>query len=72
MVVQDLQETLEGPPWVQWFDWLDFMLMFYCSLTYLGLIESLFGVGVDMRWDYTVTFPFTDPSLEMEIFHNGK
>ncbi|KAF4716161.1 hypothetical protein FOZ63_033001 [Perkinsus olseni] len=37
-----------------------------------GLMESLFGAGVDMRWDSTVTFPFTDPSLEMEIFYNGK
>ncbi|KAF4728782.1 hypothetical protein FOZ63_001505 [Perkinsus olseni] len=37
-----------------------------------GLMESLFGAGVDMRWDSTITFPFTDPSLEMEIFYNGK
>ncbi|KAF4665762.1 hypothetical protein FOL47_004439 [Perkinsus chesapeaki] len=37
-----------------------------------GLMRSLFGHSVAMRWDHSVTFPFTDPSFEMEVYYNGK
>jgi phenylalanyl-tRNA synthetase alpha chain len=35
-----------------------------------GLLGSLFHeaeIPLEMRWDYTATFPFTDPSMELEI-----
>lgn len=35
-----------------------------------GLVRVLFG-DVEMRW-VDATFPFTDPSLELEIFFEGK
>ncbi|KAF8821327.1 Ferredoxin-fold anticodon binding domain-containing protein [Cardiosporidium cionae] len=36
-----------------------------------GLIDYMFGKDCPRRWDYAPTFPFTLPSLEMEIYHNG-
>ncbi|CEM00844.1 unnamed protein product [Vitrella brassicaformis CCMP3155] len=37
-----------------------------------GLVDHLFGRECQRRWDDTATFPFTDPSLELEVFFNGK
>jgi phenylalanyl-tRNA synthetase alpha subunit len=35
----------------------------------VGLVRKLFG-NVEYRWNYD-DFPFTDPSYELEILHNG-
>ncbi len=35
-----------------------------------GLVASLFGSGIQTRWMDT-TFPFTEPSFELEIFFNN-
>eukprot|EP00388_Colpodella_angusta_P005040 GDKJ01015910.1.p1 GENE.GDKJ01015910.1~~GDKJ01015910.1.p1 ORF type:complete len:387 (-),score=75.71 GDKJ01015910.1:74-1234(-) len=32
-----------------------------------GLIDHLYGPRVERRWDYGAYFPFTEPSLEMEV-----
>ena len=36
-----------------------------------GLAKHLFG-DVECRWDTAATFPFTDPSIELEILYNGE
>lgn len=38
--------------------------------TYESLVRSIFGKDVQYRW-IPAYFPFTEPSLEMEIFFNG-
>ena len=35
-----------------------------------GLVASVFGSGIQTRWSDT-TFPFTDPSFELEIYFNN-
>ena len=35
------------------------------------LVKHLFGESVTFRWQRTV-FPYTDPSLEIEVLHNDK
>ena len=35
-----------------------------------GMVEALFGAGVETRW-VDAYFPFTDPSLELEVFFRG-
>lgn len=37
----------------------------------LGMVKDLFGDKIQYRWVET-TFPFTQPSWELEIFFNGK
>lgn len=37
----------------------------------LGLAQHLFGTKIEYRW-VDAYFPFTHPSWELEIFHNGK
>lgn len=32
-----------------------------------GLIDHLYGPSIERRWDYSAHFPFTSPSLEMEV-----
>lgn len=37
----------------------------------VGLVQYLFGADISFRWSETF-FPFTDPSYEIEIFHNQR
>jgi phenylalanyl-tRNA synthetase alpha chain len=37
-----------------------------------GLVRELWGGGIEMRWDKAATFPFTDPSLELEMRLPGR
>lgn len=37
-----------------------------------GLVKHLWGDGVESRWDKTATFPFTHPSLELELRLPGR
>lgn len=39
--------------------------------TYENLVRYLFGTEIEMRW-VPAFFPFTEPSLELEIFWNGE
>lgn len=36
-----------------------------------GLVEHLFGKGIQMRW-LPDSFPFTDPSIQLEVLYNEK
>jgi len=36
-----------------------------------GLARHLFD-GAEVRWDYAATFPFTDPSIELEVNFEGE
>ena len=38
--------------------------------TLSGLIQMLFP-GTEWRFDYSATFPFTNPSIEVEVKFNG-
>lgn len=38
--------------------------------TLIGLAKHLFGDGIKCRW-VNVYFPFTEPSWELEVFHDG-
>lgn len=38
--------------------------------TLIGLAKELFGDGIKCRW-VNVYFPFTEPSWELEVFHDG-
>ena len=37
-----------------------------------GLVRALFGPGAQSRWIEDATFPFTDPSAELEILFEGR
>jgi len=37
-----------------------------------GLVRELWRGGVELRWDRGATFPFTDPSLELELRLPGR
>ena len=37
-----------------------------------GLVKHLWGDAVESRWDKTATFPFTQPSLELELRIPGR
>eukprot|EP00386_Alphamonas_edax_P014403 GDKI01044270.1.p1 GENE.GDKI01044270.1~~GDKI01044270.1.p1 ORF type:complete len:235 (+),score=46.16 GDKI01044270.1:255-959(+) len=37
-----------------------------------GLADTLFGAHTPRRWDYKAYFPFTEPSIELEVHFNEK
>ncbi len=50
-------------------DWSESRVVADLKLTLEGLVEHIFG-PVEKRWN-SDSFPFTDPSFELEIYFNG-
>eukprot|EP00922_Rhytidocystis_sp_ex-Travisia-forbesii_P064851 GHVS01096312.1.p1 GENE.GHVS01096312.1~~GHVS01096312.1.p1 ORF type:complete len:808 (+),score=201.07 GHVS01096312.1:107-2530(+) len=53
----------------------DNVVVLHLQRTLEQLIAHLLGDGLaalPLRWDHSASFPFTQPSLELELFHRGR